>query len=192
MPIDERPRVADVRARVDRRPAEVHAHRPGRRRQVDERLRVGVKEPHRSSAASRRAAAPRAPTRARARCRAGQRAPHRAQVAADRLQLADDRLRARPCRARRCRRSRSSRKRSSVARSSGSDDRRRLEDRRGELARLVQVVRAAQRGHDLDRDAERARRARRPDSAASTSTASERIRSRSRWTSWRGSPSSSR
>ena len=45
-PDDERPCVADVCARVDRRPAEVHPHRPGSRRQIDERPRGRVVEAH--------------------------------------------------------------------------------------------------------------------------------------------------
>ena len=88
-------------ARVDGRPAEVHPHRPGRRRQLDERARIRVVEPHRAYACrgcaaerlvarQRRAARPRAPARGRAPVSA---TPQRAQVAADRLQLADHALR---------------------------------------------------------------------------------------------------
>ena len=54
-PDHERTRVADVRARVDGRPAEVHANRAGGIRQLDESARQRVIEPHRPSAAAPRA-----------------------------------------------------------------------------------------------------------------------------------------
>jgi hypothetical protein len=56
---DERNRIADVDPRVDRRAARVDADGPGRRRQLLLRACVGVIEPHRASAASPLAQAPR-------------------------------------------------------------------------------------------------------------------------------------
>ena len=174
---DERPRVADVRTRVDGRPAEVHAHRAGRRRQLDERLRVQVSksriDPPR---ASRLAAARRAPPRARGRCRAPVSATaHRPQVAADRLQLADDRLRAvlveAPAAA-----TRSSRKRSSVGARRATATDCGVEDRRGERPRLDQVVSSAERRHDRRPARRRGAASSSSESAASASTASERMR----------------
>ena len=68
-PEHEGPRVADVGPRVDGRSADVHPDRPGRLGQLVEPARVGVIEPHRACARSRRAGAPRSRRRARGRAR---------------------------------------------------------------------------------------------------------------------------
>src|SRR4029453_16423390 len=88
------PGVADVDPLVDSRAADVDADRARRRRQLAETARVGVKEPHRPSAAPLLWVGPRAgrpaPARGRGRVAPGQRQPQRLQVAADGLQLADE------------------------------------------------------------------------------------------------------
>ena len=93
MPIDERPRVADVRARVDGRAADVHPHRARRRRQLDRatsstcQRAASIRTPQRiaSSRGSARSP-PRAPARARVRSarrgpRAGRHRPPSARAA---------------------------------------------------------------------------------------------------------------
>ena len=111
---DEGPRVADVSARVHGRAADVHPHRAGRQRQVDQFLRVRVKELHRSSVGFPHAAAPRSLTRVPARSRVRSR---RASPRADCHRLPSARegsTSRRACRASPFARSRNSRKRSSV------------------------------------------------------------------------------
>ena len=66
----ERARVADVDSLVDGRPAEVHANRPGCRRELVFTPCQGVIEPHRSSAGSLHAEARGSRSRARGRARA--------------------------------------------------------------------------------------------------------------------------
>ena len=91
-----RPRVADVGARVDRRPADVHADRAGRRGQLDEpALRGCQRAASTLRSASSRGSAAITVQSSGPRSRAGQREAQRLQVAADRLQLAHDRARAR-------------------------------------------------------------------------------------------------
>ena len=193
---DERPRVADVGARVDRRAAEVHADRAGRRRQLDERARGRVVEPHAvrvvRAAAPRRAAAraapPRAPALARRRSArraapAGCRRPPSARAAAPSP---------RPSSSTSGIGARSSTKRASV---SGLCAKLALGGVEHGLRRApaASTRSCAPRTSGTASTGTRAgRRAPSSGSAASTSTESERMRSRSRCTSWRGRPSSSR
>ena len=168
----ERARVADVDALVDRRAAEVHPDRPGRRRAAP--AAAGWRC-HRAASillsASSRGSAATTVQSSGPRSRPVSASRERAQVAADRLQLADRlaRLAAGQLLEALDRR----------ARVLGQRHRLGLEDLARELAGLVQVAGAAQRRRELEPARRRARSAPRRRAPPIASVASRRIRGRS-------------
>ena len=89
-------------ARVDGRAAEVHADRPGRRRQLDERARVGVVEAHGAQGSARRNASSRGSARSTAQS-SGPRSRRSARAAAPSGCRRPPSARARPSSPRPCR-----------------------------------------------------------------------------------------
>ena len=146
---DERPRVADMRACIDRRPADVHADARRRLRQLDEPALEGAIEPHRPSAAPRPAGAPRYGPELRPSLGARQREPQRLRSPPTAFSSRTSSRPSTPL-------ARSSAKRSSVGlRRLRNLDRPRAEDRLRQLARLDEIAGASERRSELRRRARR-------------------------------------
>ena len=140
--------VPDVRTRVHRRAADVHADRPRRLGQVDERRAGGC---YRAASTLRSASSSGSAAitvhSSGAALGARERQPERLQVAADRLQLPDDLAPVEPGRAEL---DEAPQRRLGLLR---KRDRLRLEDRLRHRPRLDEVARAAQRAGELRRRA---------------------------------------
>ena len=164
-------------ARVDRRPAEVHPDGAGRRRQLDERFRSRCQRAASIlRSVSSRGRAARTDPELGAALAPGQGLPHRAEMPADRLQLADDRLARRPRSSPSAEAARSSRNRSSVSRSSGKGHARRLEDRPRERRAASFRSRAPRSAGTTATGTPSRAASSSSGSSAITSTASERMR----------------